>query len=47
MKLGLDIKKCRGQGYDGASVISGAHSGVQTRIRHIVLSAKYFHCWLL
>jgi len=26
MKLGLDIKKCRGHGYDGASVMSGAHS---------------------
>lgn len=32
IKLGLNINKCRGQGYDGASVMSGAHSGVQTRI---------------
>lgn len=44
IKLGLDINKCRGQGYDGASVMSGAHSGVQTRIKHIVPTAKYVHC---
>jgi len=44
IKLGLDINKCRGQGYDKASVISGAHSGVQTRIKNIVPSAKYVHC---
>lgn len=44
IKLGLNINKCRGQGYDGASVMSGAHSGVQTRIKHIVPSAKYVHC---
>lgn len=31
-------------GYDGASVMSGAHSGVQTRIKNIVPSAKYVHC---
>lgn len=43
LKLGLDINKCRGQGYDGASVMSRAHSGVQTRIKHIVPSAKYVH----
>lgn len=44
IKLGLNINKCRGQGYDGASVMSGAHSGVQTRIKHVVPSAKYVHC---
>jgi len=44
IKLGLNINNCRGQGYDGASVMSGAHSGVQTRIKHIVPSAKYVHC---
>jgi len=44
IKLGLDIKKCRGQGYDGASVMSEAHSGVQIRIKNIVPSAKYVHC---
>lgn len=44
IKLGLNINKCRGQGYDRASVMSGAHSEVQTRIKHIVPSAKYVHC---
>ena len=34
----IDIDKCRGQGYDGASVklMSGAYSGVQKRIQSIV-----------
>ena len=29
----LDISKCRGQDYYGASVMSGIHSGVQTLIK--------------
>lgn len=29
--LGLSINKCRGQGYDGANVISGIYSGVQKK----------------
>ena len=29
----LDISKCRGQDYDGASVMSDIHSGVQTLIK--------------
>ncbi|XP_025191680.1 zinc finger MYM-type protein 1-like [Melanaphis sacchari] len=40
----LDIKRCRGQGYDGASVMSGAYTGVQKRISDIVPSASYIHC---
>jgi len=44
MKLGLDIKKCQGQGYDGGSVMSRTHSGEQTSIKHCSLSAKYVHC---
>ena len=28
----LSINKCRGQGYDGASVMSGIYKGVQARI---------------
>ncbi|XP_060863504.1 zinc finger MYM-type protein 1-like [Metopolophium dirhodum] len=43
-KFGLDIKKCRDQGYDGASVMSGAHFGVQKRIINIVPTALYVHC---
>ena len=29
----IDINKCRGQGYDGASVMSGAYSGVKKEYR--------------
>lgn len=29
----LDLLKCRGQGYDGARVMSGAYGGVQALIR--------------
>lgn len=34
--LGLDINDCVTQCYDGASVMSGKHSGVQMRLREIV-----------
>ncbi|XP_060846259.1 zinc finger MYM-type protein 1-like [Rhopalosiphum padi] len=40
----LDLSKCRGQGYDGAAVMSGSHSGVQKRISDIIPSASYVHC---
>lgn len=43
-KCNLDIKKCRGQGYDGAAVMSGVFSGVQKRISDVVLNASYVHC---
>lgn len=29
---GLDLSRCRGQGYDGAANMSGVYSGVQARI---------------
>ncbi len=35
-KCGLDYRKILvGQGYDGASVMSGQNTGVQTRIREV------------
>ena len=34
----------RAQGYDGASVMSGHVSGVQTRIRKVNPNAVYVHC---
>lgn len=43
-KCNLDIKKCRGQGYDGAAVMSGVFSGVQKRISDIIPNASYVHC---
>jgi len=32
-KLNLDISKCRGQGYDGAAVMSGKYKGVQIGVK--------------
>lgn len=40
----LDLNKCRGQGYDGAAVMSGIYSGVLKRISDIIPSASYVHC---
>lgn len=41
---GIDIQKCRGQGYDGASNMSGQYTGLQKRIKNIVPTAEYVHC---
>lgn len=41
----LDKMNCIGQCYDGASVMSGEHSGVQERIRSEVPHAIYIHCY--
>lgn len=40
----VDVKKCIGQGYDGASVMSGKLSGVQKRMQDYVINALYVHC---
>lgn len=42
--LDLDINKCRGQGYDRASVMSGAYTGVQKKITNIIPTELYVHC---
>ena len=42
--LGIDMKNCVAQCYDGASVMSGSVSGVQTRIRELYPQAIYVHC---
>lgn len=44
LEFNLDIKKCFGQGYDGAAVMSGHISGVQTLIRSDFPNATYVHC---
>lgn len=44
LKLELDIKKCKGQVYDGAAVMSGIYNGVQKIIKDIVPNAFYVHC---
>ncbi|XP_053286397.1 zinc finger MYM-type protein 1 isoform X2 [Pleuronectes platessa] len=42
---GLNYKEnLVGQGYDGAAVMSGKHSGVQARIRDVASHAFYVHC---
>ncbi|XP_062511260.1 zinc finger MYM-type protein 1-like [Corticium candelabrum] len=40
----LDIRYLRGQGYDGASVMSGKVSGVSARILELQQKAIYHHC---
>ena len=40
----LSLDNCVSQCYDGASVMSGACSGVQARIREIAPCAIYTHC---
>ena len=32
---GFDIKNCRGQGYDGAAVMSGKYSGLHKKIQDV------------
>jgi cobalamin-dependent methionine synthase I len=41
---GIDINNMKGQGYDGASNMSGAYKGVQARIRERIPDAVYSHC---
>ena len=40
----IDITLCRGQAYDGASVMSGIKSGLQTQIKALSPNAIYVHC---
>lgn len=40
----IDLKKCVGQGYDGANVMSGVYNGVQKHIKDIQPNAEYVHC---
>lgn len=41
---GLSIQTLRRLGFDGASSMSGARSGVQIRLRYHSPSALYVHC---
>ena len=42
--LGLDIRNCRGQGYDNGPNISGAYKGAQASIRQNHSEALYVPC---
>lgn len=44
-RLNLDVRKVRGQCYDGASVMRGPRSGVATLISSIEPRAVYTHCY--
>ena len=44
-RIGLCITNCIGQSYDGASVMSGHLSGVQTRIKAHAEWCLYTHCY--
>ncbi|XP_077113619.1 zinc finger MYM-type protein 1-like [Ranitomeya variabilis] len=41
---GLQLSKCRGQGYDGAATMRGVYTGVQARILKREKNALYVHC---
>lgn len=43
-QLGLDIQKCRGQGYDGAAAMSSDRVGTQKVVRDVAPLAVYVHC---
>ena len=43
-QLGVNLEYMRGQGYDGASAMSGKFNGVQSHIRKLCPLAVYVHC---
>lgn len=43
-QLGLNLKKCVGQGYDGASALSSQRVGAAAEVQLSAPSAHYFHC---
>ena len=43
-QLGLNLEHIRGQGYDGASNMSGKCHGVQARVKVLYPLAMYIHC---
>ena len=45
IRLNLSLTRVRGQCYDGASTMSGAKSGVATRIQELESRAVYLHCY--
>ena len=43
-EIGLDIGLIHGQGYDGASTVSGQWKGVQAEVKNFTPVAPYVHC---
>ena len=44
-QCGIEYSNMCGQCYDGASNVSGIHTGLQARIKEIFPSAIYTHCY--
>jgi len=42
--MGIDLQRCRGLGFDGASNMSGTFKGAQAILRKRCPMATYFHC---
>ena len=45
VRCSLPISQCRGQGYDGCSVMMGHLTGVATQLRQIEPTALQVHCF--
>ena len=45
LRFNLNISRCRGQCYDGASNMSGCRNGVKTQILRLESRALYTHCY--
>ena len=43
-EYGINLSKCRGQGYDGANAMSGVYGGLQALIKEHAPNADYVHC---
>ena len=44
-ELDVDISNCVSQCFDGASVMSGCHTGVKAKINEVNPTAVYIHCY--
>ena len=45
MRFNLNMSRCRGQCYDGASNMSGTKNGVKTQLLKEEKKALYVHCY--
>ena len=45
MRFNLSLSQCRGQCYDGASIMAGSRNGVKTQILQEEPHALFTHCY--
>ena len=45
IRMNLNLNRCRGQCYDGAGAMAGAHKGVATQISSEEPRALFTHCY--